>query len=385
MARECENWLQTFQQWTMPRSEAPESFIFWTGLYTLAATVRRHIKVPKGLLGSWDAVPNLYILFIAPPGRARKSTTINYTESLLDHVPNITKSPELITKESLLNAIVKSPDNAIAITAPEFGEFIAKSGPDMYGFLTNMYDGKKNISASTLSRGLEYAERPCINLLGATTPIWVADNMPESVIGGGFASRVIFIYADEVRRRKLYYDDVDHAALEKLRVKLVNDLVHIAGIEGEFEISPEASKFMTQWYEENAEVRSDDQLQGYYERRPAHIHKIAMLFHVAYSDELVLMKHDFEAAIDILKGVEMTLAQTFQAVGKNQYTVDMNRIRTYVQEKGEVSQRELISKFYHAATPQILLQLVNGLVIMGDIKAIPNGTSIIYQVVNKDA
>ena len=86
MARECENWLQTFQQWTMPRSEAPESFIFWTGLYTLAATVRRHIKVPKGLLGSWDAVPNLYILFIAPPGRARKSTTINYTESLLDHV-----------------------------------------------------------------------------------------------------------------------------------------------------------------------------------------------------------------------------------------------------------------------------------------------------------
>ena len=385
MARECENWLQTFQQWTMPRSEAPESFIFWTGLYTLAATVRRHIKVPKGLLGSWDAVPNLYILFIAPPGRARKSTTINYTESLLDHVPNITKSPELITKESLLNAIVKSPDNAIAITAPEFGEFIAKSGPDMYGFLTNMYDGKKNISASTLSRGLEYAERPCINLLGATTPIGVADNMPESVIGGGFASRVIFIYADEVRRRKLYYDDVDHAALEKLRIKLVNDLVHIAGIEGEFEISPEASKFMTQWYEENAEVRSDDQLQGYYERRPAHIHKIAMLFHVAYSDELVLMKHDFEAAIDILKGVEMTLAQTFQAVGKNQYTVDMNRIRTYVQEKGEVSQRELISKFYHAATPQILLQLVNGLVIMGDIKAIPNGTSIIYQVVNKDA
>lgn len=381
MKRKCQNWLKTFGEWTLPRSEAPETFIFWTGLFTIASVVRRHVKVPKSILGSWEAAPNLYILFIAPPGKARKSTTANYTEDLLDYVPDVTKSPELITKESLLSTIVKSPDNSIAITAPEFGEFIAKSGPDMYGFLTNIYDGKKNISVSTLSRGLELAERPCVNLLGATTPIWLADNMPESVIGGGFASRVIFIFEESVRRRKLYYRELDHEKLESLREDLVQDLIHISNeISGEFEIEKEAEDFMVEWYEANAEVSSvsEYKLHGYYERRPAHIHKVAMLLHLAESDELVLQKKDFEAAITILGQVEKKLPQTFQSVGKNIYAVDARRIAEFVKEKKKVSQGELYSQFFHVATPNMLQEFITALVLMGEIKQTVEGTVIYY-------
>lgn len=320
-------------------------------------------------------------MFIAPPGAARKSTTANYTEELLDFVPGITKSPELITKESLLTSVINSEDNSIAITAPEFGEFIAKSGPDMYGFLTNMYDGKKNISASTIGRGFEYAEKPCFNLLGATTPVWIAGNMPESVIGGGFASRVIFVFEERVRRRKMYFNDLDEKQLEQYREMLLEDLIHISGIKGEFDIDKDALDFMSQWYEQNAEVTNleTDQLRGYYERRPAHIHKIAMILHMCYDDELVLYKHDLEGAIAILAQIEKKLPRVFQATGKNQYTVDMNRIRDFVLERGEVSQRELLSRFYHAATPQVLMQLVQGLVIMGDIIAISENNLVIYK------
>jgi hypothetical protein len=233
--RKCKNWLHDFGRWTLPRSEAPETFIMWTGLFTMASALRRHVKIPKTLFGSWEASPNLYILFIAKAGRARKSTTANYSEDLLDALDHITKSPELITKESLLTTLVKSEDASMSILAPEFGEFMVKSGPEMYGFLTNMYDGKKKIAASTLSRNVEFVERPCVNLLGATTPEWVADNMPASVIGGGFASRVIFIFADKVRRRQLYYESLNHEAMDKIRLDLIADLDHIArNINGEF-------------------------------------------------------------------------------------------------------------------------------------------------------
>jgi len=268
------------------------------------------------------------------------------------------------------------------IVAPEFGEFMVKSGPEMYGFLTNVYDGKKTLTASTLSRGLELAERPCVNLLGATTPEWVAENMPESAIGGGFASRVVFIYEEKVRRRKLYYDDLDFTEFEKLRGDLVEDLAHIANtIKGDFKIEPAAHKFMSEWYEANADVQGVDEykMQGYYERRPAHIHKVAMLVHIAYADDLVLTKSDFEAAIILVKQVEKKLPQTFKAIGKNIYTLDMDRLLAYIVEKETVSRTELFAKFYHVATPNVLQDLLNGLNAMGMVDFIPSDGVMLYK------
>src|SRR5215203_10322 len=369
--RKCDSWLIDFGKWTLPRSEAPESFILWTGLFTMASALRRHVKIPKTIFGSWEASPNLYILFIAQAGKARKSTTANYTEDLIDEIPGITKSPELITKESLLDRITKSDDASMCIVAPEFGEFIVKSGVDMYGFLTNMYDGKKNISASTIGRGHEFVEKPCVNLLGATTPEWVAANMPESVIGGGFASRVIFIHEPGVRRRKLYYDDLDFKELIDLRKNLVDDLAHIANnLHGEFKIEENAKKWMSDWYDKTADSYSeaDYKMHGFFERLPAHIHKVAMLLHVSYSDELVIHQKDFEDAIALLKQVERGLPDTFKAIGKNPYTVDMSRILDVVQEYGKINKRDLMSKFFHVATPNMLNELLGGLYDMGRIK-----------------
>jgi hypothetical protein len=289
----------------------------------------------------------------------------------MDDLTHITKSPELVTKESLLSTLVKSDDAAMSILAPEFGEFMVKSGPEMYGFLTNMYDGKRRIIGSTLSRGVEFVERPCINLLGATTPEWVAANMPADVIGGGFASRVIFVFESTVRRRQLYFESLDHDALEKLRVKLVSDLDHIArNINGEFDIEPEAKSFMEEWYRNNADAPpdADSNLAGYYERKPAHIHKVAMLLHLTYSDELIITLKDFKDAIDLLQEVETKLPETFQAIGRNPYTLDLKNMAEYIKQKGRVSERELKRKFYNvAARPEDLEGMINSLIDLGRI------------------
>jgi hypothetical protein len=320
------------------------------------------------LLGSWEAAPNLYILFIAQAGKARKSTTANYAEDLLDEIPDITKSPELITKESLLSTIVHANDSSMSILAPEFGEFIVKSGPEMYSFLTNAYDGKRKLSASTLSRGVELAERPCVNLLGATTPEWVAANMPESVIGGGYASRVIFVFEEKVRRRKLFYDDLDMTTFDAMRKDLVEDLTHIAlNLHGEFQLTPEAHKHMASWYDATADIypEGDYKMHGYYERKPGHIFKVAQLLHVARSDELILEQQDFEQAITLLNQIEKRLPDTFQAVGKNPYNVDVKRIYSYIAQKGHVTERDLKRQFHHVALPAQLEELITSLLDAG--------------------
>lgn len=394
--RKCPNWLETFTRWCLPRSEAPESFILWTGLFTLAAGVRRQVRVPRRLFGSWEASPNLYVIFVAPPGKARKSTTTDYAEDILDGIPRIIKAPTIVTQASLLNRLVESSDSSVYILSREFGSFIKKSGMEMFEFLTDIFDGRKTIEASTIGRGIEFAERPCVNLLAATTPRWISENMPESVIGGGFASRVIFVFEEQVRRRQLYYEELDHDFLNKLQQDLIDDLRHIVEkCHGDFSLEEDAKAFMEGWYRENADNSHENyRLHGYFERKPAHIHKLAMLIRLSYSDELVITKADFERAIYLLELLEHKLPKAFQSIGKNEFAPDMDLILEYIKENSNgypdsedmdkqnwVERAELYSEFYSNAQPNLLTELISGLVAMDKIEGTIIGTKTYFRAV----
>jgi hypothetical protein len=369
--RKCDDWLKDFTRWCLPRSEAKESYILWTGLFTLAAALRRHVKVPKSIFGSWEASPNLYILFVAPPGKARKSTTANYAEDLLDEL-GITRAPTIVTQAALLNQLVNSSDSSIYIMSAEFGSFIKKSGVEMFEFLTDIFDGRNTIDASTIMRGPEFAERPCVNLLGATTPKWIAENMPESVIGGGFASRVIFIYEESVRRRQLYYRELDHEALNEIRNRLVEDLKHIAGdIQGDLDIDEKGEAFMQDWYDKNADKETNPKLSGYYERKPAHIHKVATLLHFARSDSMVLEERDLVQAKYLLELTEPKLHKIFDPIGKNVYAPDVTVILKHIQENPGITAKELKREFFAVATPGVLDELIVGLLQAGFVEIKP--------------
>jgi len=373
--RKCKNWLLSFRDWTLPRSEAKETFIFWTGLFTLASAVRRRVYIPKTVLGSWEVAPYLYVFFVAPAGKARKTTTLSYVDDLLLNEMGIKKASAAMTQQALMKRIADSPDASISICIGEFGTFYNPSKDVMIDFLTALFDGRKKHDSDTLSRGIEYAERPCINLLAATTPKWIAENLSESAIGGGFASRVIFIFEDTVRRRKLLYhigaDKVDFVKLEKIYKDLFTDLLHISqNLEGEFTMTKEAEIFVDNWYHKYADKPTipDPRLIGYHERKPAYVFKLAMLCHIAYSDELLINKGDFDQAIAILGQVEGKMLQTFQAIGKNPHTLDIDSIREFVEshDKG-VDPNVLRKHFQYVATPKMLEELITFLIITGDI------------------
>jgi hypothetical protein len=363
--RKCKNWLLTFRDWTMPRSEAKESFIFWTGLFTLASAIRRKVYIPKTVLGSWEVAPYLYIMFVAPAGKARKTTTLSYSDDLLLSELGIKKASASMTVQVLMKRLADSPDSSISIQIKEFGTFYNQSKEMMIDFLTALFDGVKRHDSDTLSRGVEFAERPCVNLIAATTPKWIAENLSENAVGGGFASRVIFIFEDTVRRRRLFYhrgkDKIDPQKMLGLHADLLTDLVHIAqNIEGEFKLTDEAEAYAEDWYLKYADNPSvpDPRLTGYNERKPAYMFKLAMLCHLAYSDELVITKHDVEQALALLKAVEGKMIQTFQAIGKNPHTLDLDTIVDYVDQMKVVAPADLRKNFQHVATPRMLDELI---------------------------
>lgn len=373
--RQCENWLDTYMEWTLPRSEAPESFIRWAGFYTLAAVLRRKVKIPKDILGSWECPPHLYVLFIGPAGGPRKTTTANYAVELLENLPDVVKGPTIVSQASLLDKLVDSEDASVYVISEEFSDLIMKSKGEMFEFLTSMFDGKKSIEASTISRGAQFAEKPCINLLAATTPTWVAENMSEAVIGGGFASRVIFVYEEGIRRKQLIYKGhIVPADLAVLKQKLVDDLIHIdLSIKGDFDITDAAQAWLddpikkTGWYQVRA-PQPNQKMQGYHNREPAHLFKVAMLTHIARSDTLLLDVEDFELALSELKKIEINLPRVFEGIGKNPYTFDMKDIVSFVRDRKKVERAELFDHFKASAQPSMLNDLVDGLIVIKKLK-----------------
>ena len=373
--RVLDDWLTTFKEWTLPRSEAPETFITWAGLFTLSSVLKRKVAFPKSLLGSYEIVPNLYVVFIGPPGVVRKSTTTAYAENMLTSIEGVTMSSTAMSKSKLIEKLTEIDDASISILSSEFSNFINVSKEEMYDLLTDLFDGKARYEYSTRLHGDEVADRPCVNLLAATIPDWIDAQAPEHITGGGFSSRVIFIYENERRQHQMYYDEiVDHAEIERLEAVLKNDLAHIArNVEGEFRHeSPAVKRAMEEWYQETARKvdKGDERVTGYYNRKHVHAHKVAMLLSISRSDELILTMDDFHNAVLLLEQIEAKMPEALSNVGRNPIAKYMKEIELYVKAQGgkRINMARILARFHHNLRPDEVKEILSTLSMIGKIK-----------------
>ena len=67
-------------------TEAPRAFWMWGALYTIGATLRRQVWLPFGIQNIY---PNLYVLLVAPPAKARKGGPPKLAKQMLNalHIP----------------------------------------------------------------------------------------------------------------------------------------------------------------------------------------------------------------------------------------------------------------------------------------------------------
>lgn len=379
--RKCSNWIQSFIDFSLPRSAAPESYHFYAALFTLAAAVRRNIKIPDKELGSWECFPHLYIFFVGPPG-TYKTTTMKFSRILLDRLDQLCSAPNQVSPAALLTRLVESKDNSVYVYAKEFSDLVSKqAGEQMYEFLTSMYDGDAKFEAMTISRGIEYAHEPCLNLFAATTPGFITNHMPETAIDGGLASRCIVVYEYEPRFRKLFFDKVvDIDDMKRIEELLVEDLIHISEMSGEFTFTDEAKEYAEKW-NSKLEPNKMGRLAGYYNRKPKHVLSLAMLLTIARTDELVIDLGTFKQALAALDQIEPRMKDAFAGIGKNPYTADTRGIYKYIQERGEVNRKSVAKEFESSATPVILHNLIDGLVMSGSIKQLVKGNDIFLSVI----
>lgn len=351
-------------------SESPDNYHIWTALSAVSSVVRRHVFLDQGL---YVLFPNLYVALVGPPARTAKSTAIRMGRRLIQLVPHVTIGPDSCSREELIRQLAQSKlDNQCAMTihSSEFSSLIDVSGIPMIQFLTDIYDcdfrDPKGWRYSTKTQGKDEVVNPYLTMLVGTTPTYIADAMPNNVIGHGFTSRVIWVHEEKERLENPLPDQED----AEMARNLVEDLRHISVLSGQFKLSESARVLYKEFYHNLYKtVPLDYRLEGYHWRKKVHVLKVAMLLSLTENDSLILTEQDIEAAIGLLDAIEPNMARTFSAVGKYEHASDLERIGNLVHSTKEgISVENILRQNYFAGAHDELRKILLMLNSMGAIK-----------------
>lgn len=361
--RHFEDWLTAYVSYAS-FSEAPATMHFWSGVSALAGALRRRVWLDMGYF-KWT--PCFYILIVAPPGVVSKSTTAAIAIDLLRQVPGIKFGPQMVTWPALVKAFADSKEEfnyndewhpmcAMTIESSELGNLINPADREMIDLLVTLWDSKTGaLDKRTKGSGNDEVVNPWINMIACTTPAWIEGNFPEYVIGGGFTSRCLFVYAEKKEKLVAYPTKSIPKELSETKNKLLQDLEHIANtMTGPFTIDPNAIEWGTQWYAlHNAappEHLSDERFAGYLARKQTHMHKLAMVLSASRSDEMIIRIEDLATAERMLFELEKDMPKVFARIGRSEQSIQAERFIKHVRQHGELTY-EAAYQFIHAHFP----------------------------------
>lgn len=358
------DWLSAFMDYSS-YGEAPRHMYFWAGVSAVAGALRRKVWIDQAYF-KW--YPNFYVILVAPPGIVSKSTTAGVSMNLLRQIPGIKFGPDVVTWPALVSAFARSTEgfehngevhvmSAITLESSEFGNLLNPQDKDMVDLLVALWDGKPGkFEKETKNSGCDSIENPWINLIACTTPSWIAGNFPEYMIGGGFTSRCIFVYADEKAKFIAYPGLRVPKNIKEIEKSLVEDLGHIASLAGEYKLTPAAVEWGEAWYHRHYTVRSvnldDDRFGGYVARKQTHIHKLAMVIAASTSDALWITDEHLMIADQMITDLEPDMQFVFSKIGKSDASLYTDRLIWYVHTRKEVPYHEAY-RYVHSYFPSM--------------------------------
>lgn len=220
-----------------------------------------------------------------------------------------------------------------------------------------------------MTGGIQKIIGPYLNLLGATTPDWIARSLPLDTVGIGLTSRIVFVYQDTPRVRPAF----PVLTQEQLIVGqlLREELAVISTIQGQYILEPEAKKLYEDWYTgrvEQPNPTGDSRLAGYFERKPMHVLKLCMIIAASKRQELIITSEDLNDSFTLLAETEEKMPKVFAAVGKNSLSLDIQTIEELVMQRGSITKGELMEMYKHNLRSDDLEEVLNVLIMSGKVR-----------------
>jgi hypothetical protein len=390
--RRFPDWLKAFTDYAS-FGEAPISFYFWTGVSAVAGALRRRVWIDQGYF-QW--LPNFYIILVAPPGIVSKSTTASIGMNLLRRVPGIKFGPDVVTWQKLAQSLAQSlemfdlgdgtmmPMSAVTIESSEFGTFLNPNDREMVDVLVSLWDGKKGaFIKSTKTQGDDIIENPFVNIIACTTPSWIEGNFPEYMIGGGFTSRCIFLFAERKRNYVAYPRNAIPAGFHTMADDLVADLETISLLRGEYTLTPDATTWGERWYEEHFRAKpphlDNDRFGGYLARKQTHIHKLSMVLSASRGDGLFISAETLALANALISALEVDMPKVFERIGTSPESRGAAQLVSIVRAHGTIESAALYRELFRTLSHNDFTVALTSAIQAGHVEQFQHGGKLIVK------
>lgn len=348
MTRHHADWLAAYLEYHS-HSEAPKHMRFWCGVSAIAGALRRKVWIDQTYF-QW--YPNFYIVLVAKPGVVSKSTTADVAMRLLRKVEGIKFGPDVVTWEALVGCFETAREafeygsewhtmSPLTLLSSEFGNLLDPQNRSMVDLYVSLWDGRQGgFEKVTKTSGNNTIVNPWINMLACTTPAWIAGSFPQYMIGGGFTSRCIFVYAEKKEvliANPGRHVPANHAELERT---LIEDLTKISNLIGEYKLTEAAYAWTEEWYKAHwAKPPSHldtNQFEGYLARKQTHIYKLAMVLAAARGDAMWLTEEHFRDATAMVSDLEPDMVKVFERIGRTDESNNADKLLNFIRKNGPV-------------------------------------------------
>lgn len=366
--RKLKNWVNSYMEYTLDQ-ESPKAFHQWVAMGVLSACIGRNVWIPRV---KYTTFPNLYIVLVAGSAKCRKSVSISIGREILNGLKEPpTIFAQKITTEALIEALEKTKKNDACfglICASELSVFLGsdaiKSG--IIPTLTDLYDSPKEWVYHTRGRGKETLKNITLSMLGASTKDWLRTSIPAEAIGGGFTSRVIFVFEDAPSKLILFPEDQKHD--QQRKDDLIHDLELIRKIYGQVVFSPKAIQLSWDWYQSESCVIHEEKVDGYFGRKHDTMFKVATILSISESSELIVHEHHIESALKLLERNEKHLNTVMESVTSTSFGGNTDKVFQIVKKFRRLSHADLLQKCWRYATATEIAEMIKTLVESGEIK-----------------
>lgn len=328
--------------------ESPTSFWKWSAYSTISAVLRDNCFRK---LGDVHIFPNIYVLLLADSAIHRKGNPVKLCESLVKKV----KSTKVISGRSSIQAILDElargetdqktgrviKGGSALFVAPELSAGIVND-PEAIRILTDIYDYHEDYTSRLRGSGTFKIANLCFSMMAASNEELLKSVYDTGAIFGGLLGRTFLVKPDEFRPGNSLFEYRDtNPGLQEM----VERLVKIASLRGEFSFTPEAQKAYDDWYYPFREsYRNRPDKSGVSGRIHTSILKLSMLICVDATVDLEVGKEHVEMAI----GEAMDLIPNYN-------TFVMSSGKSTITEAGSIFLEDLYNAHNHSISRKEIL------------------------------
>lgn len=379
------NFIKTYELYASG-NEASASYHTWGAFATLSACIGRRIWFDQTY---YKVYPNLYIIYVGEPGDG-KSISMAIAKGFAQKM-QVPIAPPSITREALTQLMSKSNEKSeclqqttidnvvheyshISVFANEITTLLAAGGNPIgfIEFFTDIYADQEVFKVVTKNKGTDFIVGPYVTMLACMTPEQTSSMLKQNIISGGFSRRVIFVYG----KRKPKGVPFPKLTEEQKEAKqfLIDHLLKIKEWKGEFQMTPEAKEFFTDWYHKkhfDLNKPNPAVIKNWFRSKDVLLLKLSMLIAVSEFSyiRLIELRH-LEQGLAMLNTIEPDIGRVFAGAGRNVGAEIAHKVLRSVEEAPgkKMSAKKILALMYNEGNAKEISEALDFLCTTGKLR-----------------